>query len=308
MSHSHHHSHSHQHGDDHHSHAPKVTLANQRKIYLAMLLIGGFMMVEVVGGIISGSLALIADAGHMLSDFAALFLSWIAFRLSHKKPDNYRSYGFHRMQVLAAFINGLSLLVIAIWICYHAVLRLFNPVDVLALPMMVIAVIGLLVNIAAFIVLTRDSDDNLNVHSAAMHVLGDMLGSVAAIAAGIIIYFTGWMPADPILSVLVALIIVKAGWQITKKSAHILLQGAPDNDAIAQIKTALVDEFDEVNNVHHVHLWSITNEKAVLTMHVNHTESANAEVLLQNIHQFVQTQFNISHCTVQLEHGYCSDS
>jgi cobalt-zinc-cadmium efflux system protein len=208
------------HAHGHHDHGPNqgagrdpnhirghARAGDARRVFWAMWLIGGFMVVEVVGGLLSGSLALLSDAGHMLTDFAALLLAWFAFRLADRRADIRRSYGYQRFQVLAAFSNGLALFAIAGWIVVEAARRLADPVPVLAGPMLAVAALGLAVNVAAFVLLHGGSRDNLNLRGAALHVMGDLLASVAAIAAAVVILATGWTPIDPLLSVLVALLI-----------------------------------------------------------------------------------------------------
>ena len=181
-----------------HSHAPTVTMNNERRVFWVMLLTGGFMVVEAAGGLISGSLALLADAGHMLTDTAALALSWFAFRMARKPADPKRSFGYHRFQILAAFANGMTLFAIVAWIIIEALSRLLHPVEVQGLPMISIAAVGLVINILGFWILSRGEKENLNIRGAALHVMGDLLGSVAAIAAALIILTTGWLPIDPI--------------------------------------------------------------------------------------------------------------
>jgi cobalt-zinc-cadmium efflux system protein len=194
---------------------------------IAALITGAFMFVEVAGGIVAGSLALLADAGHMLTDFASLALAWFGFRLSRRPADWKRTYGFDRFQVLIAFANGLALFAIAAWIVYEAAERLMATAEVSGGIMVAVAVLGLLVNIAAFMLLQGADRDNLNIRGAAIHVLGDLLGSVAALIAGAVILMTGWTPIDPLLSILVAIIIVRSGWQVVAAAGHILLEGAP---------------------------------------------------------------------------------
>jgi cobalt-zinc-cadmium efflux system protein len=194
---------------------------------IALVLTATFMVVEVIGGILSGSLALLADAGHMLTDTMALTLAAVAFGVSARPADSKRSYGYHRFQILAAFVNGLSLLLIVGWILIEAVRRLISPPDVMGKTMLIVASAGLLVNIVAFIILHGGDRENLNIRGAALHVAGDLLGSIAAIVAAIVIIFTAWMPIDPILSVVVALLILRSAWYLVKRSAHILLEGAP---------------------------------------------------------------------------------
>ncbi len=196
-------SHSHHHGHAGHSHGA-AHANNERRMGLAAALTGAFMFAEVAGGIAAGSLALIADAGHMLTDFASLSLAWFGFRLSRRPADWRRTYGFDRFQVLVAFANGLALFAIAAWIVYEAIERLMTTPQVSGGIMVVVATLGLFVNIAAFLLLQGADRDNLNIRGAAIHVLGDLLGSVAALIAGAVILLTGWTPIDPLLSIVVA--------------------------------------------------------------------------------------------------------
>ena len=247
----------------HHDHATHVHghahgTQNQRAVGIAALLTGGFMIAEVVGGVVSGSLALLADAGHMLTDFAALVLAWFAFRLARRPADEERTYGFDRFSVLAAFVNGLTLFVIAGWICFEAYKRLNQPVEVIGGLMLWVALGGLVVNILTFWVLSRGEGDNLNVRAAALHVAGDLLGSVAALVASLVIIFTGWMPIDPLLSVLVALIILRSAWYVVREAGHILLEGAPEGFNRGKVTETILAEVAGVTRVHHVHAWSIT--------------------------------------------------
>ena len=290
-----------------HSHNHSQT-GNERRVFWAMLLTGSFMIAEVIGGIVSGSLALLSDAGHMLSDFVSLALAWYAFRLGHRKPDPKRSYGYHRFQVLAAFVNGLSLFVIAGLITVEAIERLAEPIEVLAGPMLVIALLGLLVNIASFAILQGGDRKNLNIRGAALHVLGDILGSIAAIAASLIILQTGWMPIDPILSVGVALLIVRAAYTIVRKSAHILLEGTPDDVNPIDLRDKLKSAIPQVADIHHVHIWSLTNERPIVTLHAVIVDGADPDQTLAEIHKALAELFGLRHATVQLELNNCPDS
>lgn len=281
-----------------------MTADSERKVLWAMLLTGGFMLAEVAGGLVSGSLALLADAGHMLTDFASLALAWFAFRLGRRPADPLRSYGYHRFQVLAAFVNGISLFAIAGWITVEAVGRLLDPVAVAGGQMLAIAVLGLLVNMAAFGILHRGGGDNLNVRGAALHVLGDMLGSVGAIAAALVILWTGWMPIDPILSVAMALVILRGAWRVTKESGHILLEGAPAGIDAARVGAAL-RSVPGVVDVHHVHAWSLTSERPMLTLHAVLEEGVDGNAALAEIGEVLRSRFGIEHATVQIERGAC---
>ncbi|WP_164115512.1 cation diffusion facilitator family transporter [Sphingorhabdus sp. Alg239-R122] len=294
--------HSHDHGGHHH-HAPKVSARNVRAVGLAALLTGAFMIAEVVGGVISGSLALIADAGHMLTDFAALALAWLAFRIAQRPSDWKRSYGFDRFSVLAAFVNGLSLFLIAAWIIYEAAHRIADPQPVLAGPMLAIAVLGLLVNLVALQIMRSADPDNLNIRAAMLHVMGDLLGSVAAIAAAGIIMATSWFMIDPLLSVLVALIILRGAWAVTRSSAHILLQGAPDGLEPEFIATDLKSHVTGVTDVHHIHSWSLTEERPVITLHARIADGLDSHAACRAIKIRLAEKFDIGHATVEIEQG-----
>jgi cobalt-zinc-cadmium efflux system protein len=296
-----------------HSHAPDQARANrhdtnERRMGIAALLTGLFMGAEVAGGIISGSLALLADAGHMLTDFASLSLAWFGFRLARRSADWRRTYGFDRFQVLIAFVNGLALFVIAAWILYEAYERLSAPQPVAGGIMVVVAILGLLVNIAAFALLHGADRQNLNVRGAAIHVLGDLLGSVAALIAGAVILLTGWTPIDPLLSVLVALIIVRSGWQVVRESGHILLEGAPSELDTRHIGPDLIARVPGVVGVHHLHVWSITQERRMVTLHACVEEDRDGDEMVKTIKQRLKERFGLDHATVEIEHGVCADA
>ncbi len=279
-----------------HSHAA----AGERAIGIAALLTGGFMVAEIVGGMASGSLALLADAGHMLTDFGSLVLAWLAFRLARRPADWKRTYGFDRFSVLAAFVNGLALFVIAGWICWEAYQRITAPAEVLAGIMLWIALGGLLVNVLAYLVLSRSEGSNLNMRAAALHVAGDLLGSLAALAASLVILFTGWTPIDPILSVLVALIILRSAYFVVAESGHILLEGAPDGFDAGRVAEAIAGEVSGVERIRHVHAWSITAERPMATLEADILPGADAEATKQAIKAAIREKFGISHATVEI--------
>jgi cobalt-zinc-cadmium efflux system protein len=294
------HDHSHNHGGLHAN--------NERRMGLAALLTGGFMLAEVAGGIVAGSLALLADAGHMLTDFAALALAWFAFRLARRPADWMRTYGFDRFQVLVAFANGLALFAIAAWIVYEAISRLMTTPEVSGGIMVVIAVLGLLVNVAAFLLLQGADRENLNVRGAAVHVLGDLLGSVAALAAGAVILLTGWTPIDPLLSILVAVIILRSGWKVVTESGHILLEGAPVELDTRSIGPDLIANVKGVEDVHHVHVWSITQSRRVVTLHALICETEDSDRMVRDIKARLKERFGLDHATIEIERGACADS
>lgn len=267
---------------------------------LAAILTGVFMIVEVIGGLISGSLALLADAGHMLTDFAALSMAWLAFRMTRRPADWKRTFGFDRFAILIAFVNGLTLFVIAGFIIVEAIKRFNNPVDVMGWPMMMVAIAGLIVNLIVFKILSGADKDNLNVRGAALHVLGDMLGSVAAIIAAIIIITTGWMPADLIISVLVAMIILRSAWYVVKESAHILLEGAPEGLDRRTIRTDLMESFPQIISVDHIHAWSICQERPMMTLEATVKSKASLDTTTKAIKKHLLENFGVEHVTVEV--------
>ena len=313
MQHSHSHAGDHSHherdrGHDHGSHGHfHGHAANERSVGLAALLTGGFMFAEVAGGILAGSLALLADAGHMLTDFASLALAWLGFRLTRQPADWRRTYGFDRFAVLVAFVNGVALFAIAAWIVVEAVQRLRAPVEVLAGPMLGVAAAGLVVNVLAFLVLRSGDKDNLNIRAAALHVVGDLLGSVAAVIAALVILATGWMPIDPLLSVVVALIILRSAWRVVADSGHILLEGSPPGFDSRELREALRSTLPFVLDVHHVHAWSISQERPMVTLHACVTLGTDSGVAVRKIKQRLAEQFRITHATVEIEYDACGD-
>jgi len=282
--------------------------SNMRRVTIALVLTGLFMIVEVVGGILSGSLALLADAGHMLTDTMALALAAVAFQVGKRPADGRLTYGYQRFQILAAFVNGLSLLFIVGWILYEAFSRFLSPREVLGQTMLIVATAGLVVNIISFTVLHGGDKENLNIRGAALHVAGDLLGSVAAIVAAVVIIYTGWMAIDPILSVAVAILILKSAWVLVKRSAHVLLEGAPewlDTDAM---QARLVAQIPEVVSIHHVHVWGITPQDLMLTMHVRiNIEPENPTDCIRRVKNLLREEYAIGHSTVEIETDVCAD-
>lgn len=261
------------------------------------------MLAELVGGVLSGSLALIADAGHMLTDFASLGLAWLGFRLARRPADWHRTYGFDRFSVLAAFVNGITLFAIAAWIVVEAVGRLRTPVEVLGGPMLVIAVLGFAVNLAAFRILHGADRDNLNIRAAALHVAGDLLGSVAAIVASLVILSTGWTPIDPILSVIVALVILRSAAKVVGDSGRILLEAAPAGLDAGTIARVIGEEIPEVATVGHIHAWSITEDRPMVTLEAALVPGAPAEAARRRIKAALGERLAIGHVTVEIVAG-----
>jgi cobalt-zinc-cadmium efflux system protein len=281
---------------------------NERRLLIAAALTGAFLLVEAGGGIVSGSLALLADAGHMLADFASLGLAWYAFRLSRRPPDTHRTYGFERMQVLVAFANSLALFVIAAWIVFEAARRLLAPIEVQGGIMFWVAVLGLALNAGMAVVLHGADRDNLNVRGAMVHVIGDLLGSGGVMIAALIILVTGWTPADPLISVVVALLILRSAWRVVADSAHVLLEGVPLGFSVHAVEEDLERTIDGVEDIHHVHAWSITEERPMVTLHARIRDGADAEATVLAIKNRLADRFGIAHATIETEHGACADT
>ncbi len=312
-SHSHNHAHhghgdSHAHGHDHgkdghegHNHVPTISAANERAVLIGLTLTGSFMVAEVVGGYLSGSLALIADAGHMLTDTVALFLAWLGFRLGRRPADSKRSFGYARFEVLAGLINALTLFALVGWIAYEAVQRLFNPHEVLAGPMFVVAVIGLLVNLLVFRILSGADADHVNIKGALLHVLGDLLGSVGAIAAAVIIWLTGWMPIDPILSVLVSLLILRSAWALLMRTFNILMEGAPEGFDAQELETALVAAVPGLARVSHLHVWSLSSGQTMATLDIHLADGADPAGVTAEVRRKLLDDHGVNHATIEID-------
>ncbi len=258
------------------------------------------MFAEVIGGVVSGSLALIADAGHMLTDFASLGLAWFTIRLARKPADWNLTYGFDRFSVLAALVNGLSLFAIAIWITIEAIQRFRDPQEILGGVMLWIALGGFVVNLVSFWMLTRGESENLNVRAAALHVTGDLFGSVAALVASVVIIYTGWTPIDPILSILVVLIILRSAWSVVKQSGHILLEGTPMGFDRRELCDTLLQKVDGLMAVRHIHAWSVTQERPMATMEIEIDPEHDATSVKLKVKEILTTEFNIEHSTVEI--------
>lgn len=296
----HYHDHSasgHAHG---HSGCPAHGHNNRTRVGVAAILTGCFMIAEVTGGLISGSLALLADAGHMLTDFAALAMAWGAFNLA-KRPANWKhTFGYDRFTILAAFVNGLTLFAISIWIVAEAAKRFAAPGEILAGPMLWIAIAGFFVNLLVFKILIGADRENLNIRGAILHVAGDLLGSMAAIIAALVIMKTGWMPIDPLLSVFVALLILRSASFLIKDSAHILLEGAPPGLDRRRIIDDLLGVIPDLKHVNHVHVWSLTRERHMMTLEAVIDPAASIETVRGAIKARLKSEFHIEHVTIDV--------
>lgn len=290
-----------------HSHSRDHSQHNEQVLGRAFALIAGFMFVEVAGGLLANSLTLLADAGHMFLDASALAFSWYAVRLSRRLDDERLSYGYHRWEVLAAFVNGLTLMGLVIWILIEAWQRLQAPQTMIPLPALAVASAGLVVNLIAYRWL-HGNQDSAAVRSAALHVLGDLLGSVAAITAALTVWLTGWPYADPLLALVIAAILGRGAWRVLKDATHILLEGVPDGINLDVIASTITARVPGVNGVHHLHAWALTPQKPLLTLHASVDQPTDLPDVMRSIKAVLTDEFGIEHSTVQLDHGRCPDS
>ena len=275
---------------------------NKKGLRIAIGITAVILLLEFFGGLATNSLALLSDAGHMLSDVSSLIFSLLAMWLAAKPPTADKHYGYSRVEILAALLNGVTLFVIAGLILFEAVHRLRAPEPVSSVPMMGIAVIGLLANLLSAWALLRQGDvkSNINMRSAYLHVLGDALGSVGAIVAGLLMYFWNWVLADPLISVLVAGLILKGAWGVVRQAVHILMEGTPANISPCQVREQL-EQIDGVLNVHDLRIWTITSEIHSLCCHLLVDERADSQLVLQLANSHIRGDFGIRYATVQIE-------
>jgi cobalt-zinc-cadmium efflux system protein len=294
------HLHAHGHGDAQHRHYFEDR--SQGILAWALLLTLGFAVIEVCVGFWSNSLALISDAGHMVTDAAALGLALLAQVIAKRPPTAKNSFGFGRAEALAAFVNGLAMLLVVAWIVFEAVQRLSHPESIKGGAVMLVAAIGLVVNIIVAWTLSHDKE-SVNTKAALVHVMGDLLGSVAAIIAGAIIYFTGWMPIDPLLSILVSLLILKSTFAVLAESYHFLMQGVPHHIDYLKIGDDL-EQINGVLSVHDLHVWEMSPGFPALIGHVEIDELHSWPEILATIKAMLLKKYGIDHITLQAEvHG-----
>ncbi|HEY4090614.1 MAG TPA: cation diffusion facilitator family transporter [Luteibacter sp.] len=309
MSHDHSHAsgHSHGHAHDHahdHSHFEG---SSEKKLLFAFVLTLIMLLVEAAGGLVSGSLALLADAGHMLVDALALLLAFLGARFAARPADAQRTYGYGRIEVLAGFVNALTQFALVAFIVFEAVQRLFRPEPILSGIMFVVALVGLIANVVVLRTLHGHDPDDVNIAGASLHVLGDLLGSVAAVLAAIAVYSMGWLWADPVLSILVSLLILRSAWALVRRTGHILLEGAPDGVHLDEVTTALRDCDPAILDIHHVHIWQVTAKSRMATLHAGLAEGADQARVLTAIKTTLSERWQVDHATVQFDPGPCPD-
>ncbi|MDZ5712776.1 cation diffusion facilitator family transporter [Jeotgalibacillus haloalkalitolerans] len=286
------------HGHDH------AHTSNKKALLFSFIIITGFMIVEAIGGFLTNSLALLSDAGHMLSDSISLGVGLLAFTLGERAADRSKTYGYKRFEILAAVFNGVTLVLIAFYIFYEAFQRFSNPPEIASTGMLIIAILGLIVNIVVAWLLMRkgDTKDNLNLRAAFLHVIGDLLGSVGAITAALLIIFFNWGWADPLASVIVAVLVLISGWRVTKDSIHVLMEGTPENIDLERV-IGTIKSVSGIRDIHDLHVWSITSGNNALSCHAVVDGSLSileCQELLREVEHKLAHEM-IGHVTIQLE-------
>lgn len=287
--------------EHHHPHVhPHHSSSASSNVWLwPLLLISAFAIIEAVGGWLTGSLALLGDAGHMVSDAAALGLAWLGSWIARKPASQQHSFGLMRAEVIVALVNGLLMLLVITFIVLEAIERLQTPRPVLGGEVMLIALLGLAVNIIVALKLHGDQD-SMNQRAALLHVLGDLLGSVAALLAGAVIYFTGWMPIDPILSLFISALILVSTIKLLREVLHVLMEGVPAHLDIAEVTQAL-STVPQVRGIHSVHIWALSSQMTALSAHVALDDMQAWREVLTNLRQLLHERFDIDHVTLQPE-------
>jgi len=286
-----------------HTHAERGA-ANQRSLSTALALTATYLVAEVIGGLLAGSLALLSDAAHMLTDVMALVIALVAIRAGRQPADARRTFGYYRFEILAAAINAAVLFVVAFYILYEAWQRLQTPQEIRSITMLVVAAIGLAVNLISMRLLQSGSKQSLNVKGAYLEVWSDMLGSVAVIAGAVVIRFTGWWQVDPILAGLIGLWVLPRSWKLLSESVNVLLEGVPEGLELADIETRL-RSLPGVQDVHDLHVWAITTGRNSLTAHLVIEDGYGEQDVMQRAREMLEGAFGINHTTVQIELAPC---
>lgn len=290
-----------------HSHGHVGSGGIERRFIVSLALTGLIFFAELVGGLVTGSLALLSDAAHVFLDAFALGLSYVAIRLTSLPPDDRHTYGYHRLRVLAALVNGTTLMLVVFEIVREAIGRFSNPQPILAGPMLVVAVIGLIVNLMVAFVLRGHDHEDLNVRSAFLHVLGDTLASIGVIVAGVIIVLTGWTIVDPLISLVIAVIILVGAGNVLRKALHILIEGVPQGLTATQVAEAMND-VPGVSQVHDLHVWTVSPGYIALSAHVVFDDQSisEAQSILERLEAALAERFGIEHTTIQVECQSCA--
>lgn len=290
-----------------HNHG-QVRAGHEKKLLGALLLTAGFMIAEIVGALVTGSLALLSDAAHMFTDSAALAISLIAFQIAKKPADRLRTFGYARFEILASAFNAILLFFVALYILYEAYQRLVEPTPIQSTGMLIIAVLGLVVNLISMRILASASSDSLNMKGAYLEVWSDMLGSMGVIIAAILIRFTGWTWIDSLVAAGIGLWVLPRTWTLLKESMNVLLEGVPSGIDLEKVEQTIL-AVEGVKAVHDLHVWSVTSAKNIMSVHVViQSSAANGQEILNLVTESVSHNFEIGHCTIQLEHdGFHDD-
>jgi cobalt-zinc-cadmium efflux system protein len=296
----HHHEHTHEHHEHAHPHS-----TSQRVLMIVLALNVVYMLAEAMGGWWSNSLALLSDAGHMLADIAAIALSLFAARFAERPVTPSKTYGYYRMEILAALANGVTLIVISLLICYEAWHRLRQAEVVEPKMLIAISLGGLIVNLISAKVLHGAHTHDLNLRGAFLHVLGDLFGSLGAVLAGLLIWWCGWLWADPVFSVVICVLIVYSSWRLVTEAVNVLLEGAPSHIDAAAVEAAM-RTVNGVRDIHDLHIWTITSNRYAVTAHVIIAESENSYRILRELRELLASRFSLTHSTLQIEDPYLS--
>jgi cobalt-zinc-cadmium efflux system protein len=304
ISHAHHNHHNHGSSHDHAHHVPFHQAhdrgSSQKLLLIVLAITFIYMIAEAIGGYFANSLALLSDAGHMFTDVAALALSLLAVRFASRPATPRKTYGFYRLEILAALVNGASLIVLSLLICFEAYQRLRHSEEVKGWTLILISSGGLIVNLISAYLLSRGQKETLNVRGAYLHVLGDLLGSVAAIAAGVLIVWRGWKWADPVFSVVISILIIYSSWRLVADAVNILLEGTPSHINIAAVEEAM-RTVSGVREVHDLHIWTITSGRHAVTVHVVVNDAGESYRILRELRELLAHRFALSHSTIQIE-------
>ncbi|MEW5800299.1 MAG: cation diffusion facilitator family transporter [Bacteroidota bacterium] len=299
--------HSHEHGEhEHHHHTHEVNVhrpQQRRALFICVVLTALMMVVEFIAGYLTGSLMLVSDAIHMLSHATALSVSFLAVILAQRKTSEHLPFGLYRVEILAAFFNGIGLAGFSVWIVYEGVLRILNPVNILGPELTAVALIGLAVNLTTAVILQKAGLEDLNTKSAFLHMLADTFSSIAIVVGGIIISFTNWIIVDPILSMFVAVLVTRWSWGLLRDSVLILLERKPDNVNVAEIQSELRTEFPTIKDIHDLHIWEITSQFVCLSAHIvlDDMKLSETQNIRSNITEHLKHHFGIAHAVIQVE-------
>ncbi len=308
---SHDHDHAHGDADSHHDHAHDYRGTSRRSLIIALTLIVGYMMAEVVGGIMSGSLALISDAGHMLTDASAIGLALLAMWIAGREVSVDRTFGYHRAEILATMLNTLGLWLIVGWMFLEAYNRFGDVPDVNGTILLTVGTGGLVINLIAAWVLHRSAQHSLNVEGAFRHVMADLMGSVGVVVSGILVLAFGWTIADPILSVVIGVLILVSSWRLVAKTFHVLLEGTPEHIDVYELCSNMED-LEGVTLIHDVHVWTVSSGYEIFMAHVlvDPDYSGDLDLLLRRLRQIASRDFDIDHVTIQMEQSLadCSEN